>query len=117
MPPILTKWTGNKQQVQNRTNSSNCLFDSSCAFDEARITAYEAANGSFAKDIKESNPACSRKVAALLVQVSARHGSHGVHQYIKGFDVEWESLPAALEYGVPADNEDDLGSPICCSNT
>ena len=28
--------------------------------------------------------------------------------YIKGFDVEWESLPAALENGEPADDDDDL---------
>ena len=84
MPNILQCWEGNFKAAQP---SRNYKKDYSCAFTETRINQYEALNKSFATCIKQAAPAAAAKIIPLLIMDIA---------YLKSFDVEWESNPAAL---------------------
>ena len=98
MPPIMKKWVGSLLTHQNTTK--NHIIDSSCAFDDARIKEYEAANQTFTADLKLDCPAGATKVAALLVMDIA---------FNKSFDVDWERTPAALGDVSGTEGDDDAG--------
>lgn len=98
MPPIMKKWIGALNSHQNTTKNHD--IDSSCAFDDARISKYEQANETFAADVKKNCPTGAAKVAALVVMDIA---------YIKSLEVDWESQPTALAGSPPAESDDEAG--------
>lgn len=98
MPPIMKKWIGALSAHQNP--HKNHETDSSCAFDDARIKKYEAANKTFTADLKLDCQASALKVAALLVMDIA---------FNKSFEVEWERPPTALVSADATDSDDAAG--------
>lgn len=101
MPPILVKWTGNKDATQHATK--NFAQDTTCAFTVERIKNYETANISFANDVKKAGHVAAKSIASLIVHDIA---------YLKTFEVEWEPTASALETGrSQASDDDDIAIP------